>query len=187
MPLSTPSPHSVRSAGSSRSPWMTCSRRIIAAATRAPSGRNLQPWRFLVVRDPDTKARLGVIFDEAGRATLRRGRAGPTPWGEVPAHRGVRRGRLRRRRRAARPRSTPRSSRRCRTCCWRRGRSGSAPCSPPAGSCARTATPAPRPAGRRLRPRDHSSPPLARARFGPTTRRPMHEVTYRERYGEAWS
>jgi nitroreductase len=29
--------------------------RVIEAGTRAPSGSNLQPWRFLVIRDPATR------------------------------------------------------------------------------------------------------------------------------------
>lgn len=35
-------------------------RQILDAAIRAPSGSNLQPWRWLVVRDPDVKARLAA-------------------------------------------------------------------------------------------------------------------------------
>ncbi|HEX5368481.1 MAG TPA: nitroreductase family protein, partial [Dehalococcoidia bacterium] len=41
--------------------------RAIRAATFAPSGGNTQPWRFIVIRDRDTKAKLGLIFDELGR------------------------------------------------------------------------------------------------------------------------
>lgn len=56
---------------------------LIEAATRAPSAHNAQPWRFLVVRDPATKAKLGQIFDELGQA---RGWAPDrTPWQQVPA------------------------------------------------------------------------------------------------------
>jgi nitroreductase len=58
--------------------------RIIEAATRAPSARNLQPWRFVVIRDPDTKATLGAIFDELGEAMYGGGAPDHTPWGEVP-------------------------------------------------------------------------------------------------------
>jgi nitroreductase len=55
---------------------------MIEAATRAPSASNSQPWRFIVVRDRDTKAKLGEIFDELGRA---RGHAPErTPWADVP-------------------------------------------------------------------------------------------------------
>ena len=37
-------------------------RRLIEAATKAPSGANRQPWRFLVVRDPETKRRIGQYY-----------------------------------------------------------------------------------------------------------------------------
>ena len=37
--------------------------KVLKAATRAPSARNVQPWRFIVVRDPVTKGKLGTIFD----------------------------------------------------------------------------------------------------------------------------
>jgi nitroreductase len=58
--------------------------RMLEAATRAPSARNLQPWRFIVVRNPDTKARLGVIFDELGQQFYGANAPERTPWGEVP-------------------------------------------------------------------------------------------------------
>lgn len=38
---------------------------LIEAATRAPSGRNAQSWRFLVVKDPAVRARLGAVYKEA--------------------------------------------------------------------------------------------------------------------------
>lgn len=37
-------------------------RRLIWAATRAPNGGNVQPWRFLVVQDAETKAELQRIY-----------------------------------------------------------------------------------------------------------------------------
>lgn len=40
--------------------------RVLDAATRAPSARNIQPWRFIVVRDSESKRELGTIFDELG-------------------------------------------------------------------------------------------------------------------------
>ena len=40
-------------------------RRVLEAATMAPSGTNLQPWRFIVVRDPETRRRLGAIHTRA--------------------------------------------------------------------------------------------------------------------------
>ena len=39
--------------------------KVIEAGTKAPSGSNLQPWRFVVVRDADTR--------EAIAAELRKG------------------------------------------------------------------------------------------------------------------
>lgn len=39
--------------------------RILDAAIRAPSGGNSQNWRFLVVNDPDMRARLGPLYREA--------------------------------------------------------------------------------------------------------------------------
>lgn len=36
--------------------------RILDAAVRAPSGGNSQTWRFLLVDDPDVKARLGPLY-----------------------------------------------------------------------------------------------------------------------------
>jgi nitroreductase len=58
--------------------------RVLRAATRAPSARNMQPWRFIVVRDRDTKARLGKIFDELGER-MPHGPPERMPWEEVPA------------------------------------------------------------------------------------------------------
>lgn len=46
--------------------------RILDAAIRAPSAGNTQTWRFILVDDPDVKARLGRIYrecmDQYGRA-----------------------------------------------------------------------------------------------------------------------
>ena len=39
--------------------------RILEAAIRAPSGRNMQPWRFIVIRDPDTKQKIGNYYRRA--------------------------------------------------------------------------------------------------------------------------
>lgn len=44
-------------------------RAILDAAIRAPSGSNLQPWRWLVVRDADVKARLGQSLVESVEAS----------------------------------------------------------------------------------------------------------------------
>ena len=34
---------------------------ILEAARQAPSGENAQPWRFIIVKDYDTRQRLGAI------------------------------------------------------------------------------------------------------------------------------
>ena len=57
--------------------------RMIEAATKAPSARNAQPWRFIVVRERETKARLGAIFDELGQ-NRPGGAPDRMPWAEVP-------------------------------------------------------------------------------------------------------
>lgn len=58
--------------------------RLIAAATRAPSARNLQPWRFIVIRNRETKRSLGGIFDELGKQFYGAGAPDRTPWEDVP-------------------------------------------------------------------------------------------------------
>ena len=40
-------------------------RDILAAATRAPSGGNTQPWHFLVVQDPAQRQRFADLYREA--------------------------------------------------------------------------------------------------------------------------
>ncbi len=37
-------------------------RRIVEAATKAPSGANTQPVRWLLVTDPDLKSELGSVY-----------------------------------------------------------------------------------------------------------------------------
>ncbi len=39
--------------------------RILDAAIRAPSGGNAQDWRFLLIDDPDVKAKLGPLYRDA--------------------------------------------------------------------------------------------------------------------------
>ncbi|MCP5044507.1 MAG: oxidoreductase [bacterium] len=39
-------------------------RRVLEAATWAPTGGNVQPWRMLVVRDREKKAKLGALYAE---------------------------------------------------------------------------------------------------------------------------
>ncbi|MCC6793468.1 MAG: nitroreductase family protein, partial [Thermomicrobiales bacterium] len=38
--------------------------RILDAAIRAPSGGNAQQWRFMLVDDPDLRAKIGTIYKE---------------------------------------------------------------------------------------------------------------------------
>src|SRR3712207_6732926 len=58
--------------------------RAIRAATFAPNGGNRQPARFIVVRDRETKRRLGAIFDEIGQTMTLHAPPERTPWEEVP-------------------------------------------------------------------------------------------------------
>ncbi|MFN8508440.1 MAG: nitroreductase family protein [Dehalococcoidia bacterium] len=58
--------------------------RVLAAATRAPSARNIQPWRFVVVRNPETKGRLGDIFDELGQQMYGPNAPDHDHWRDVP-------------------------------------------------------------------------------------------------------
>jgi nitroreductase len=57
--------------------------KVLRAATRAPSARNLQPWRFIVVRERAAKQKLGAIFDELG-AAMPGGPPDRMPWEDVP-------------------------------------------------------------------------------------------------------
>lgn len=41
-------------------------RRILEGARLSPSGSNRQPWDFVVVTDPDQKARLSAVWQGAG-------------------------------------------------------------------------------------------------------------------------
>jgi nitroreductase len=56
---------------------------LIEAATRAPNGGNQQPTRYIVIRDRGTKGRLGTIFDDLGQA-MTHGAPDRTPWEDVP-------------------------------------------------------------------------------------------------------
>jgi nitroreductase len=44
-------------------------KKVIWAATRAPSGGNTQPWRFLVVTDGEKRRELQRIYSEGGSST----------------------------------------------------------------------------------------------------------------------
>ena len=45
--------------------------KILEAATGAPSGGNLQPWNFIVIRDADTKRRLHELYLDGMRHVTR--------------------------------------------------------------------------------------------------------------------
>ncbi len=59
--------------------------RILEAGTAAPSGGNMQRWRFLVVRDPKVKERVAVYYRRAWHEqVLPRYRAGTPAPGTSP-------------------------------------------------------------------------------------------------------
>src|SRR5947207_15718441 len=58
--------------------------KVIRLATRAPNGGNRQPWHFIVVRGKETKAKLGIIFDELGAQYYGSNAPERTPWEDVP-------------------------------------------------------------------------------------------------------
>ncbi len=39
--------------------------KLIEAATRAPNGRNAQPWHFIAIRDPDRRRAVGEVYRRA--------------------------------------------------------------------------------------------------------------------------
>jgi nitroreductase len=57
---------------------------VLSMATRAPSARNVQPWRFIVIRERETKQKLGEVFDELGGRMYGSGAPDRTPWEDVP-------------------------------------------------------------------------------------------------------
>jgi nitroreductase len=59
----------------------------IRAAAAAPSGANLQPWQFVVVRDPETKRRIREGAEEEERAFY--GGRAPQDWRDALAPFGV--------------------------------------------------------------------------------------------------
>ena len=54
-------------------------RRLIESATRAPSGGNRQPWRFVVIRDAETKRRIGHYYRQAWEAAYGGQSSAPPP------------------------------------------------------------------------------------------------------------
>ena len=61
-------------------------RKVLEAGTSAPSGGNMQRWRFLVVRDPKIKKRIGAYYkrawDEVVSPRYRAGEPAPGTSGE---------------------------------------------------------------------------------------------------------
>jgi len=55
---------------------------ILDAAVRAPSGNNTQPWQFVVVRDPEVKARIKRIVVDGMNAYFSLGKA--VRWPKLP-------------------------------------------------------------------------------------------------------
>jgi nitroreductase len=45
-------------------------RKVLTAATKGPTGGNRQPIRWLVIRDPELKRRVGEVYREAARAAI---------------------------------------------------------------------------------------------------------------------
>src|ERR1700760_975807 len=61
-------------------------RQVLEAGTAAPSGGNMQTWRFLVVRDPAIKAAVAQWYRRAWHETVApRYRTGTPPAGSSPA------------------------------------------------------------------------------------------------------
>lgn len=44
--------------------------RILTTATFAPSAHNLQPWRFVIIKNPDVRTRLGLALTTKMRADM---------------------------------------------------------------------------------------------------------------------
>ncbi len=59
--------------------------KLLKVAVSAPSGGNRQPWRFIVIRDPAVKNPLAQIYADVA-AAYSGGRVSPgtTPWDQVP-------------------------------------------------------------------------------------------------------
>ena len=68
-------------------------RDLLDAARQAPNGGNAQPWRFLLVTDPEKRARLGELYHEAWWAKRKdEGISGPE---DIPPGKGVRQSAMR--------------------------------------------------------------------------------------------
>jgi len=115
-------------------------RKILKAGVFAPSGGNMQRWRFLVIRDPNVKETIGAYYkrawDEVVSPRYRAGEPAPGTSRErflrmldaaqyLADHIHEARYGLSRASKGQTPPARPvlRSTRRFRTCSWRLGRS----------------------------------------------------------------
>ena len=58
---------------------------LLRVATSAPSGGNRQPWRFIVIKDGAVKQQLAAIYrEETMKYMGGREPVGQTPWDQVP-------------------------------------------------------------------------------------------------------
>ena len=53
--------------------------KVIDAGIRAPSGANNQNWVFVVIKDPDKRARIGDLYRRAGQVFMEMYRDAPHP------------------------------------------------------------------------------------------------------------
>jgi nitroreductase len=58
--------------------------RLLRCATFAPNGGNRQMWRFIVLRDSGIKAQLAQVYEEEAQKYLGRPLEGQTSWRDVP-------------------------------------------------------------------------------------------------------
>ena len=166
--------------------------RLIEAATKAPSGGNRQGWKFLVIRDQAAKDVIAGYYEKAWERAY--GSENPNP-PDIQSH--VRRSADHLARHMAEvpvlimaciehggePSSMGRggpSSPLSKTCCWRPADSDSEAASPACTSSTRTRSRAAR------YPRHVETAallpigfPASNAKYGPTTRAPVEEVTFR--------
>ena len=64
----------------------------LRAAVQAPSGGNVQPWQFVVLTDPDQRARVAEVYQRAGRRYLAAIDAARPPAADEDAERSWQRG-----------------------------------------------------------------------------------------------
>ena len=60
-------------------------RKIIDAGLRAPTGGDAQNWRFIVVKDPEIKKKIQVVYRRAFDIVISRYRSNPSPPGKTEA------------------------------------------------------------------------------------------------------